>query len=157
MSKELSKKEIETAIEYWRNLIKNVHEVATSYKYEKNIRLEQDLDLIIYKSLKIKDPKELAAHFLYEIATKHPFYDGNKRTALLTSLVVLAKTICEGNKELYMRIFKEYLKQRDENFNAKHQSDKRLVKFMENVADKKKTKQEVIEFIEKQFIKAGDS
>ena len=36
------------------------------------------------------EPIDQAAYLLHGIATKHPFFDGNKRTALLVALATLA-------------------------------------------------------------------
>lgn len=150
VKKHLPPEETKDAIEYWRDLVKKIHKVATGY--QNDIRIEDDLDFIIFNSLKIKDEKELAAYFLYQIATKHPFFDGNKRTALLTALVVLAQTICKEKKDIFMKVFREYLKQSRNDYYGKHQFDKRIVNFMKEVAEKKKTYADVLDFIEKQII-----
>jgi death-on-curing protein len=39
----------------------------------------------------ISDPLEIAAAYLFYICRNHPFLDGNKRTALASSLVFLAE------------------------------------------------------------------
>jgi death-on-curing protein len=40
------------------------------------------------------DPLEIAAAYLFYLCRNHPFVDGNKRTALATSLVFLSENQC---------------------------------------------------------------
>jgi death-on-curing protein len=41
----------------------------------------------------IQDPVEIAAAYLFYLCRNHPFVDGNKRTALAASLVVLSENL----------------------------------------------------------------
>jgi len=47
------------------------------------------LELLVYKLNREKDIFRQAALFLYSIAARHPFFDGNKRTAFATAENVL--------------------------------------------------------------------
>jgi prophage maintenance system killer protein len=150
--KYLPSSEIQESIQRWKEDIKRIFNVATGWKYEEYIRSEANLEFIIGNSFKIKDAKELAAHFMYNIAKRQPFFNGNKRTALLTSLIVLGKTICKDKKEFFIQKFKEYAKQSKEEYHQKYQSEKRLVDFMKEITEGKRRFNEVENFIEKQFI-----
>jgi death-on-curing protein len=48
----------------------------------------------------IRDPIELAAAYLFYLCRNHPFVDGNKRTALATSLVFLSENHLLPNEQL---------------------------------------------------------
>jgi death-on-curing family protein len=50
----------------------------------------------IKPSLEGEDIHHIAARILYELVQKHPFWDGNKRTAFTTSMTVLTM----GNRSL---------------------------------------------------------
>jgi len=54
------------------------------------IRDEGYLNHITYKTSRTKGVNRKAATPLVEIATNHPFFDGNKRTAIKTTKVVLS-------------------------------------------------------------------
>jgi len=47
------------------------------------------LEYIVYEGNRKSDTIRKASWYLYKIATEHPFFQGNKRTALLTALVIL--------------------------------------------------------------------
>ena len=55
------------------------------------IRSESDLFFLGLKLESCEDVIERSAIALYEIACHHPFYEGNKRTALLTCEVLLGR------------------------------------------------------------------
>lgn len=78
-----------------------VSEVHEKYKYlptggEPGTREEGGLHVLAYKILSMKEKKtyaaSLGAEVLYDMATKHYFWDGNKRTAY-----VMAKTLMSIN------------------------------------------------------------
>ena len=50
---------------------------------------EATLDYTVYQVNKEKDVFEKAAMVIDYIASKHPFYDGNKRTAFVTAETIL--------------------------------------------------------------------
>jgi death-on-curing protein len=53
------------------------------------MRSEADLDYILYHVCKTRGINQKAAIFLMEIARKHPFMDGNKRTAFEVMMTFL--------------------------------------------------------------------
>ena len=57
--------------------------------FEGIIRDWATLEYIVYEADRKSDTVRKAAWFLYKIATEHPFFQGNKRTALLTALLIL--------------------------------------------------------------------
>jgi len=154
----LSRKESEDAINFWKARIKEIHKIATGLDYDKNIRYDGTLDFIISKSFGIKENTRLAAHFLYNIASEQIFFDGNKRTALLSALVVLSEGVMKEKKPFLKEIFEILLKNYKKNdvFHGMDQHEKRLVEFMQEVADRKRTFEEVLNFIDKQIIKRSD-
>ena len=54
-----------------------------------SIRDEGCLPAIEYGVSQISEVFEKVAYLLYSIATRHPFVEGNKRTAFVTAIVVL--------------------------------------------------------------------
>jgi len=148
----LTREESEKAIKFWKNQFKEIYKVSTGLDFDSNLRYEGTLDFIIYEIFKIKDDKKLAAHFLYEVARKHPFVDGNKRTALLIALVVLSQTVMKGKKDFFTKIFEGFMKPYRGKEKEMDRNDMNLVKFMKDVAAGKKTYDEVLEFIDKHII-----
>jgi death-on-curing protein len=57
--------------------------------FEGVIRDQGTLEFIVYEGNRKPNTVRKAAWFLYKIATEHPFFQGNKRTALLTALLIL--------------------------------------------------------------------
>lgn len=53
------------------------------------IRSDADLEYIVYNVDKTRGVNQKAATLLVEIARKHPFVDGNKRTAVEAALTLL--------------------------------------------------------------------
>lgn len=53
------------------------------------IRDHGTLDFLVDRVNSIDDSYQKAAQLLYSIATHHPFYQGNKRTALIVAEVIL--------------------------------------------------------------------
>ena len=67
------------------------------------------LDYIIYKVSKTRGINRKAATLLIEITTKHPFFDGNKRTAIESTKVLLAahnKKITVKDNTIFDLIFR---------------------------------------------------
>jgi death-on-curing protein len=57
--------------------------------FEGVIRDLGTLEYIVSAGKRKNDPIRKASWFLYKIASEHPFFQGNKRTALLTALLIL--------------------------------------------------------------------
>lgn len=116
-------------IRFWKVEIMGIHDIIIErWGGDKGMRDEATIEKIIYDSVKFDSKLEWSAHFLYEIATKHPFVDGNKRTALMTALIVYS--IDDKTFEPYaMNRFHSYVKREDDE----------LVKFMLEVAEYKHT------------------
>lgn len=53
------------------------------------------------------DPLEIAAAYLFYLCRNHPFVDGNKRTALATSLVFLSENDLLPNEKLDANAWEE--------------------------------------------------
>lgn len=73
------------------------------------VRDEGALDHTIYKTSRTKGINRKAATLLVEIATKHPFFDGNKRTAIETTRVFLSlhkKEITAKDNTLFDLVFR---------------------------------------------------
>jgi len=85
----------------------NIHRIAISFNpSEMNlaglVRSESDLYFLGKKLESCTDMYEKAAIALYGIAYHHPFYEGNKRTALLTCELLLEElTICAKEDEIF--------------------------------------------------------
>jgi len=118
-------------IDFFLKIVKKIHEMATGYNPETNIRDLASLEYIIYKSFtnKIKTPLDLAAHFIYYIPTRQVFSDGNKRTAVSLAISILKAEY----KEL-----KSPLKSIDW-----EDKENQIVKFMVDIVDKKYTLSQV--------------
>lgn len=133
--------------EKFMSQIKRIYELATQtneYKFDGMIRYSGELDFIIYESLKIQNASKLPAHFLHGIATRHPFMDGNKRTALLMGLLLTYSTIKDPSfKKRIMDKISAIL----ESFKGSSIDDK-IVKFMLETADKKHSLEEIKIFLE---------
>ncbi len=56
--------------------------------------------MTIFGQFVCKDTFEMAAAYCYHIAKNHPFVDGNKRAALLTSLTFLKENGFSINQEV---------------------------------------------------------
>ncbi len=106
---------------------------------ESSLRDKASLEKIIFDSTRFGNKLELASHFLYEIATKHPFWDGNKRTALLTALVVYLVYHDDKNvkPQEVIDLFNSYSRQ----------EDKELVNFMLDVAQYNHTFKSVLKYL----------
>ena len=57
--------------------------------FEGVIREQGTLEYIVSVGARKTDTIRKASWFLYKIASEHPFFQGNKRTALLTALLIL--------------------------------------------------------------------
>ncbi|MFH1126630.1 MAG: Fic family protein [archaeon] len=117
-----------------KEFIKIMHESITGYNLNNNIRSESDLDFIVYETIQIHKKnadldydelfQKMGAFMMYEIATKHPFWDGNKRTALIIYLFYShSGTNINLLAEKYMSWFKNWDTRDDE-----------IVNFMLNTA-----------------------
>jgi death-on-curing protein len=90
------------------------------------VRDEATLDFIAIGANKIADPLERAAFLLHRIATWHPFFEGNKRTAF---------TAADGTLRVYskMRI---------------NESPEKIDVFIRSVASGKTEETEVVSWLE---------
>ena len=107
-----------------------VHDIVAN----EGLRDEAGLDLICHK---VRDKRyetltDKAAFLLYNIATKHPFINGNKRTALATALSFL--------------VMNDY----DVDVVA-HYNDEETKKFLLEIAEYTKSRKEVKIFLEKKL------
>jgi death-on-curing protein len=57
--------------------------------FEGELRDQGTLEYIVNEGNSKPNAISKASWFLHKIATEHPFYQGNKRTALLTALLIL--------------------------------------------------------------------
>ena len=64
-------------------------EIIKEYGGTRGLRDEGTLELLVYKANRENTAFRRAALILYTIAAQHPFFDGNKRTALVTAEKVL--------------------------------------------------------------------
>ncbi len=72
------------------NKIIEIHnEIIKEYGGTRGLRDEGTLELLVYKANRENTAFRRAALILYTIAAQHPFFDGNKRTALVTAEKVL--------------------------------------------------------------------
>lgn len=141
----------EDAIRYarfWMAQVLGIHNklIMRADLGERSLRDKASLEKMIYDSVKFGDKSALASHFLFEIATKHPFWDGNKRTALLTALVVYLVYHEDKNvkPQEVIDLFNSYSRQ----------EDKGLVNFMLEVAQYKHTFKSVLKYL-RQKLKAA--
>ncbi len=141
-------------IDKWKQNIKAAHKVATGYEPDKNLRSESDLDHIIYETermIRLKTERhestelilqEAGAFLMHEIATRHPFFDGNKRTALMSFLIL---RYVELDAESVVEKVKGYFPKSWDN------KDDKIVNFMLELAQRKYTYDEVLRFIKETF------
>jgi len=66
-------------------------EIIKEYGGTGGLRDEGTLELLIYKASRGKTIFRRAALVLHIIASEHPFFDGNKRTAIMTAENILGK------------------------------------------------------------------
>ncbi|VVB84469.1 Fic/DOC family protein [uncultured archaeon] len=64
-------------------------EIIKEYGGTRGLRDEGTLELLVYKANRGKTIFRRAALILYIIASAHPFFDGNKRSAIMTAENVL--------------------------------------------------------------------
>lgn len=74
-----------------RKIIEIHHDVVEEFGGVDGVLTEATLQYLVYKADRISDPFKRAALVLYCIAAKHPFIDGNKRTAFLTAENILSQ------------------------------------------------------------------
>lgn len=74
-----------------RKIIEIHHDVVEEFGGVGGILAESTLEYLVFKAEGISDPFKKAALALYCIAAKHPFVDGNKRTAFLTAENILSR------------------------------------------------------------------
>lgn len=127
---------------FWIAQVLGIHNkliMGTDLSGESSLRDKASLEKIIFDSARFGDKLELASHFLYEIATKHPFWDGNKRTALLTALVVYLVYHEDKNvkPQDVIDLFNSYSRK----------EDTELVNFMLEVAQYRHTFRSVLKYL----------
>lgn len=131
------KKVTREEINIWINKIEDIHFEITGIRNDMINR--GILEHILFEGLRSDryDTKEKFVSFiLTEITVNHPFWDGNKRTALLSALKFL-RTENEDTVRLYPRSWED-------------RTDK-IVKFMIEVAEKKHNYQDVLKIIRDRF------
>ena len=130
-------------VDEWIKSIKEIHKIATDYDPETNIRDIGTLRYIVFEGLskrvneKMKTDVELGAFLMYNIATKHPFWDGNKRTALVLGLLFVPK---DKKPKIWARI----LSLLDKDWGKREDS---ITKFMLELGEYKHTEKEVLQFL----------
>ncbi len=141
-------------IEKWKQNIKAAHKVATGYEPDKNLRSESDLEHIVYETermIRIKTDRhedaelvlqEAGAFLMHEIATRHPFFDGNKRTALMSFLVLRYAEL--GAESAVEKVKKYFPKSWDD-------KDDKIVNFMLKLAQGKYSYDEALKFVKENF------
>ncbi|MBU4246141.1 MAG: Fic family protein [Nanoarchaeota archaeon] len=145
ISKEIIKQVIE--------IIKDLHKTATGYEPEKNLRSESDLEHIVYEAIKLgqkishgndRNPNnaEVGTFLMHEITTRHPFFDGNKRTALMTFLYF--RYIELSINLTFEKIDVHFPKSWDN-------KDDKVVNFMLELAQRKYTYDEALKFVRETF------
>lgn len=136
-----------------KEIIKKLHKNATGYDPEKNIRSEGDLEHIVYEAIKlgqkiscgdlmVPNNVEVGTFLMHEIATRHPFVDGNKRTALMTFLYF---RYIEINITLTFEKINNYFPKSWDN------KDDKVVNFMLELAQRKYTYDEALKFVKETF------
>lgn len=147
-------KKIEKEVIYEvKEIIKNLHKTATGYDSEKNTRSDSDLEHIVYEAIKLgqkvsrgdaMEPNnvEVGAFLMCEIATRHPFFDGNKRTALMTFLYF--RYIELDIRTTFEKIDAHFPKSWDN-------KDDKVVNFMLELAQRKYTYEEALKFVKETF------
>lgn len=137
-------------IEKWKEMVKKAHDIATRYDPNKNLRSESDLEHIVYEALRKKiryatteaGLQEAGAFFLYEIATRHPFFDGNKRTSLMMFLIIRYSELDAGS--ILEKINNLFPKSWDN-------KDDKIVNFMVELASYKYDYDDVLKFVKETF------
>lgn len=82
-------------LEITPDLIKRIHRDAIDGGRDEEqslrdaIRDEGCIPMICYGDSFYSDPYEKAAYYLHRIATRHPFMEGNKRTAFLVAAIII--------------------------------------------------------------------
>ncbi len=122
------------------DLILALHHVAVDEPL--GIRDQGTLDFIVKSACETEGSNlDLAANLLFNIATRHPFFDGNKRTATLSALTILLS----GNlSEPTQDALAEFLKLKAEN---------EYEKFILDVAKYSKTESQVRDYLKRRFNK----
>ena len=93
--------------EYPVEFFVNIHRIVISINPSEadlagRVRSESDLYFLGQRLESCTDKYEKAAIALYGIAYHHPFYEGNKRTALLTCELLLDDlVICAEEEDIY--------------------------------------------------------
>lgn len=127
-------------IKNWIKVICKIHTDTTGYRNDLRSvgTMEQTVFEVLRQEDKYNTKEKMAAYLLYEIAIKHPFWDGNKRTALMTALYIM--------------------KLKTDEFFPKDWSDTEnlIVRFMLDVAIEKYSYDEVLEIIKEMFKYIGD-
>ena len=78
--------------------IVEIHNLQIShYGGESGTLNHGNLDFTVEMQTRFTDPFEVAAFLLYNIATLHPFCDGNKRTAFMSAYLLLCQEGFEFN------------------------------------------------------------
>lgn len=80
------------------SLIDRIHRIAIEHGKESELSLRdaiRDEGCIpaICNGDFFEDPVERAAYYLHRISTRHPYVEGNKRTAYLTALLIVHKEL----------------------------------------------------------------
>ncbi len=139
------------AIESVKIVIKKIHATATGYDPDRNLRSDSTLEFICYEvirealkkhHLSIQAIEDLGAFLMHRIATRHPFFDGNKRTALMTFLIYKYQDM--STDSIAEKIKKHYPKSWD------NKNDK-IVKFMVELAENKHDYANVLKFVKETF------
>ncbi|MBU3896587.1 MAG: Fic family protein [Nanoarchaeota archaeon] len=133
MIKNVSKEEINV----WIKKIEDIHFEITG---NQNDMINRGiLEHILFECLrnnKYKNKEKFATFILMEIAINHPFWDGNKRTALLSALKFL-RTENENTVKLYPQSWED--------------RTNRIVRFMEDVAQREYEFDDVLKVIKDRF------
>jgi death-on-curing protein len=74
-----------------KKIIEIHHDVVEEFGGVDGVLTEATLEYLVFKAGRISDPFKRAALLLYCIAAKHPFIDGNKRTAFLTAENIMSQ------------------------------------------------------------------
>ncbi|KPQ42191.1 MAG: Fic/DOC family protein [Candidatus Methanoperedens nitroreducens] len=72
-----------------RKIIEIHDDIIKNYGGTRGVLSEATLDMLVYAVNRENDVFKKAALVLHRIASQHPFFDGNKRTALVTAEKIL--------------------------------------------------------------------
>lgn len=72
-----------------RKIIEIHDDIIKKYGGTRGVLSEATLDMLVYAVNRENDVFKKAALILHRIAAQHPFFDGNKRTALVTAEKIL--------------------------------------------------------------------